>query len=510
MVKSIILERKKFEWRIPNLIERSKLSEHKFEKGKLITPFNQQFQGLLKEESWYYRRMPEYVWLGLIVNSGERNAKLEKCLRIMNCLHELESDEGKEIILPRMSLVFSLSNEKQKVFYNLLDELQVIESLGPLSLVFQNQSPEFLQSIKGYNSSIQKRIKQLNIILKELSDQHSNLSTDIRFLIVYKYMLSGKLQVLDNSIFPEIISRYPYISHDEPEMQLYRPNIRTLEMGISTSFPKNFKFVSDFWKRVSLLTDCEVFYVNTETTKDESIDLKKYKQHVYDILNYYSKLLIETRPLDNRFLVLLGIATYSYKRLIELVDHNLEYTISGRSIMRSIIENYMMTKYLLLEEPNHDDIWREYQDYGIGQYKLIYGRYADDQPTIEGGHVPFEYINLLVSEFKNEEFIDIDTSYFGLGNIRSKFKKVNEEDLWKYYYDYDSIFEHGLWGAIRESSILKCSASGHQYHGIPDIDNFQKLSSVAHDCVMIMNKHLKLLEDQYNLPEIFQEENQNE
>jgi hypothetical protein len=494
------------------MIERTKLSQHKFEKGKLITPFNQHFQDLLKEESWYYGRMPEYVWLGLIINNGDRNVQMEKCLRILNYLHEI--DEGKELDLPKMSLIFTLPDEKQKVFYKFLEELQVIESLRPLSIVFSDQSPKFLKAINGHYISIKMRVKKLNNILEDLSDQHSNLTTDVRFLILYKFMLSGKLHVQNNSIFPEMFTRYTLISHEDPEMQLYRPNIRASEMVMSTEFGReesiDIEFVRSFWKKLSLLTDCEAFYVENETTINEPIDLEKYKQHVYEILNYYTKILTETRPLDNRMQVLLGIATYSYKRLIELVDHNLENTISGRSIMRSITENYMMTKYLLLEEPNHEDIWGEYQDYGIGQYKLIYGRYAEDEPTIEGSHVPFKYINLLVSEFKNEEFIDIDTSYFGSGNIRAKFKKVNEEDLWKYYYDYDSIFEHGLWGAIRESSILKCSAPGHQYHGIPDIENLQKLPSVAHDCVMIMNKHLELLEDQYNLPEIFQEENHNE
>jgi hypothetical protein len=409
------------------LVERSKLSEHKFQKGKLITPFNQNFQELLKEDSWYYGRMPEYVWLGLIISNGDRNVQIEKCLRIMSCLHELELAEGKDVILPRMSLIFSLSAKNQTIFYNLLEELELIKSLGSLSLVFPNHSTEFIDVIKGYTSSIKNRIKKLNGILKELSDQHSNLTTDVRFIILYKYMLSGKLHVMDKSIFPEIVSRYPYISHEAPEMRLYRPNIRALEMGMSSSFGQenrtNLEFVEDFWKRLSLLTECEVFYVNTENTKDESIDLIRFKQHVYDVLNYYSKLFKETRPLDNRLLVLLGIATYSYKRLIELVDHNLEYTISGRSIMRSIIENYMMTKYLLVEEPNHEDIWGEYQDYGIGQYKLIYGRYADENPEIEGSHVPFKYINLLVSEFKNEEFIDIDTAILVQGISAPSLKK---------------------------------------------------------------------------------------
>ncbi|WP_371814480.1 DUF5677 domain-containing protein [Jeotgalicoccus sp. WY2] len=91
-------------------------------------------------------------------------------------------------------------------------------------------------------------------------------------------------------------------------------------------------------------------------------------------------------------LVLLGITTYSYKRLIELVDHNLENTISGRTITRSIIESYMMTKYLLKNEKEHDDIWGEFQDYGIGNFKLLHGRYYEEKPQIENSHVHYNII----------------------------------------------------------------------------------------------------------------------
>uniref|UniRef100_UPI004057B053 helix-turn-helix domain-containing protein n=1 Tax=Agathobacter sp. TaxID=2021311 RepID=UPI004057B053 len=34
--------------------------------------------------------------------------------------------------------------------------------------------------------------------------------------------------------------------------------------------------------------------------------------------------------------------------------------------------------------------------------------------------------------------------------------------------DYDSSFEHGLWGAIRESSLLKCNNPAHKYHCLPE------------------------------------------
>ena len=45
-----------------------------------------------------------------------------------------------------------------------------------------------------------------------------------------------------------------------------------------------------------------------------------------------------------------GIATYSYKRLLEVVDHKLFNSISGRGAVRVLIENYIMMKYLVSTE----------------------------------------------------------------------------------------------------------------------------------------------------------------
>ena len=115
-------------------------------------------------------------------------------------------------------------------------------------------------------------------------------------------------------------------------------------------------------------------------------------------------------------------------------------------------------------------------------------------------------MDLLVSEYTNKEFLDMDTRYFGSGNIKNKFDAVGESNLWKYCYDYDSQFEHGLWGAIRESSILKCTSPGHLFHGIPDVDNQQKMRSVAMDCVMVMNNHLGILKEILGLPEFLGKE----
>ena len=124
----------------------------------------------------------------------------------------------------------------------------------------------------------------------------------------------------------------------------------------------------------------------------------------------------------------------------------------------------------------------------------------NESPNIEKSHVKFNYLDLLTSEYVNKEFIDMDTRYFGNGNIRNKFKEVEEDFLYKYLYEYDSQFEHGLWGAIRESSILKCTTSGHQFHGVPDIDNIQKMPDVGNDMISVMKKHIEIIGEAYPIP----------
>jgi len=208
---------------------------------------------------------------------------------------------------------------------------------------------------------------------------------------------------------------------------------------------------------------------------------------------------VSANPLDEKMNVILGISTYSYKRFKEAYEHNLFNAISGRSCIRVLIESYIMLRYLIKNESLHENIWRDYQFYGIGLYKLVLARHRDSEDR-KLAHFDKDYIEALVNEFKFEEFIDMDTRYFDTQNIRLKAESVNEKELYGLYYDYDSSFEHGLWGAIRESALVKCDNPAHQYHCIPDIENQNRLKSVLPDCIMVMNKTISFLKDIYGIP----------
>lgn len=228
--------------------------------------------------------------------------------------------------------------------------------------------------------------------------------------------------------------------------------------------------------------------------------LKKKKCGDDKIFVYLSELFLTAAPLNEKMSVLLGIATYSYKRLKEIYEHQLFNSISGRSCVRVLIEDYIMMKYLVKNESFHENIWRDYQLYGMGLYKLVLARHRENG-ALEESHFDEKYIEALVNEFKGEEFIDMDTKYFDKQNIRLKAEDVGEKNLYGLYYDYDSSFEHGLWGAIRESSLLKCNNPAHKYHCVPDVEDETRLKTVLPDCIMIMNKTISFLDEIYGIPE---------
>lgn len=472
----------------------SKLADYTFKKGKFIAPFNSIpiMQELSDEKSWTYGRMPEYLWIGLILKQFGRRDGLNKLHSIISTLHRL----APELYTARMSQILKLDATIQKQFYEFMISIDVKEALAPLTVFLTaTQAPIFAECFCCTEISVEERCNVLTETMRGIMDHQSYESTDIRFVALYFNLLSGKVHLRKEQI--DLLVAYPSSIHSDEIMHTARPTIRSLEMMILTFEKTDSKYLQDFWRCISEMTDCSIYSIEFP---EETRDITAYMEDLYKVFIYLSELFTSASPLDERMNVLLGIATYSYKRLKETYEHNLFNSISGRSCVRVLIEDYIMMKYLVKNETSHENIWRDYQLYGLGQYKLVLARHRE-QETSDQTHFDATYIEALVNEFKDEEFIDMDTKYFDKQNIRLKAESVNEKNLFGLYYDYDSAFEHGLWGAIRESSLLKCNNPAHKYHCVPDIEDSNRLKTVLPDCIMVMNKTLNFLNELYGIPE---------
>lgn len=478
---------------------KSKLSEHKFIKGKFITPFNSipLMQELSDEKSWSYGRMPEYIWIGLVFRKFGRTEGMNKLYKIVLQLHKL----APELSTLRLSEMLKLKFDVQEKIYNFILKEIGKDVLSPLTiLITESENSKFCESFFDAKLSIEKRCNELIETMRKIMDHQTHESTDIRFVALYYYLLKGKLLIHQNQI--ELIQNYPQLSHNHEMMRMVRPTIRSLEMMILNIEKPDTIYIKKFWRIISDMTNCTIYKVKFPL-ENRSIDI--YMENLYEIFAYLTELYVTTSPLEDKMNVLLGIATYSYKRLKEVYEHKLFNSISGRNCVRVLIEDYIMMKYLVKNEEKYANIWKDYKLYGLGLYKLVLTKHRESK--IEGEpHFDQNYIEALVNEFKAEDFIDIDTKYFDKQNIRLKADSVDEKQLYGLYYDYDSSFEHGMWGAIRESSLLKCNNPAHQYHCVPDIDNQNVLKSVMPDCIMVMNKTLKFLNELYTLPKSLFEE----
>lgn len=479
-------------------MEPSKLKDHVFKKGKFTTPLNTIMTPLNDDDSWSHGRLPEYLWIGLVLKKYGRSIGFKKIYKIILILHELAPD----LFAPRMSDVLSLKYPIQVSFYKQVLSIVSKDTIAPLTLLLtQSKYPVFAEFFCAPTLDIKQRHDAIVGTMQNLMDHQTHEATDIRFVVLYFGLMSCRLNIPKEE--GTLLLEYPTLDHADEKMRMIRPMIRSMEM-MSLHFETISKdYIAHFWKGISKMTDCSLY---TMHFTNEDRDISTYLEQLHEIFAYLSQLLTSVSPLDEKMNVILGIATYSYKRFKEANDHNLFNSISGRGCVRVMIENYIMIKYLLKKEPEHQNIWREYQYYGLGLYKLVLSRHRGCKNINLTSHFDKDYIEALVNEFVIEESIDMDTRYFDQQNIRLKAEAVNEKDLFGLYYDYDSSFEHGLWGAIRESSLVKCHNPAHKYHCVPDIDDHNNLKSVLPDCIMIMRKTLELLNELYGLPSPIYEE----
>lgn len=477
--------------------KKTKLSEHIFKKGKFITPWNNALGDLLQNQSWTLSRLPEFFWIALILDYYGRENSINMMVAILNKLHDISNN----IEIPFFSQILKLEKEKQELFFSYLCKIINPNVLSPLTLIYTySDYPIFTKFFHSSEMILKDRKNVLESTLKKCYGPQTDFTTDIKFWSFYLIAKNKKLifsTQCEKGI--EAITNYMNTSHDDDRMHTYRPMIRALEGTISSLAMENInneKFLNEFWERISIMSDCNLYTIKFELEESNGID---YINKTKTILIFLTNLFVATNPLNQKMLVILGLLTYAYKIVLEVVEHNLYNTIIGRNVIRCLVELYIMLKYLLKKEKDNLKIWEEFQEYGIGQFKTVLARSRDFQPKTSN-HVSFDLIDVIVNEYKREEFLNMDTSYFDKQNMREKANFVGEKELYGLYYDYDSAYEHGLWGAIRESSVLNCDNPSHQYHFVPDYENQQKLKSIWPDCIYIMNKIIDTINSEYEIP----------
>lgn len=477
------------------IMQKTKLSEHKKIGDTLHTPFAGLLGHQMQLSSWSQDKLPQYIWIALIFDAFGRKDGLNVLGQIMQDLQK------KNICIAELSEVLALDSAKQTAWYNTVDLYVPRRVLCPLSLIFTSHNyPSFFDRYCFPDVPIEEKIDKLMKVIDVNLSYHSNQVTDICFILCWFRATAGKLSIFDGcEITIDAMTEYPKHTHSDEIMNIYGTSLRAMAQGICMNIDCRFSQI--FWNTLSQITACNPMIINynkegMQLSTSYYTDCKKALEYIEATSNDKAQSV--------KFSVIMGLTTYIVKLYDEIISHDLSQTISARIIFRTMVEAYINLKYIIHKESMEPNIYDMFRNYGIGKYKLIMaklreGKYSHDKAS----HLDPKIMELFANELKDENFLEISLGYFDKDSIKKKCEVVKENELYEIYYDYDTNYTHGFWGAIRESSMLFCDNPSHLYHAVPDYQFDQHLLDINADCIMLLKKLFNLISTYIELPDFY-------
>lgn len=465
-------------------MKHSKLEQHVNSNRELIPPFLQGDMGkIIKLQSWSKDRMPEYLWIGLLRKSVDRTTFFEKMWYLKEyILNKYEEDIGK------FSTILKLSDNDKEELFNKIKYLFGNNILDPLIIVSYFDS-QLRNVFYDKNNTNDNRIKEIENLTKEMYDRYSEISMDVRYIIII--LKTNKLRFIKGQSIINVLTEYPTTDFNDPKMEMYKVELSSFEGVI---FGENYEYSNYFYEEMYLMSDCNPLILNFGYN-DKREELKERLIEIKDLLIKSDEI-----KYNHKKDVIMGNLSYIYKIINEIYISKLENSISSRLVMRTLVEIYINLKFISLKEKEDKDIWESYKDYGSGKYKNIYKKIEEGKVTCSNNsHLDKNILKILANELKDEEFIKIDFKNFANKSIRQKFEDVEEKELYDIFYDYDTCFTHGYWSAIRESALLFCDNPLHNYHCVPDNNGEQKLMDISSDYIFILDKIINIVKKELEI-----------
>lgn len=474
-------------------MQRTLLKEHKKHGDTLETPLLQGDLGkIIQLSSWSKDSLPEYYWIALIFNYFGRERGMVAFSNIMKDLKKYH------LLDAELSKILNYPPGDQKLFCEIVDRHVPHSVLVPLTIVLSKyENTYFYKYYVDPSKPIEEKLELLFKIAKDNMTFHEHSSSDICFIVVWFSIYAERLHFMNSLPGLDAFSEYPRTLHSDEKMRLFRPTIRSTFQGLSSM--NDHSFSANFWNELAQITSCDPLII---CFAEENYRMDFYNE-IKDALEFI-KASNNDKKLEKKYEVVMGITTYIIKLFSEIVDNDLANAISGRVILRTMIEGYLNLKFILMKEREQPKIFEMFEDYGTGKIKLVNSKLREGKYSVDdNSHIKPFIVEHYVNENKDEEFINISLGYFDRTSIKNKASIVGEDLLYEIYYEYDTNYSHVFWGAIRESAMLICENPSHLYHATPDYHLEQKLPTVMYDCELVLKKLMECISDYVGLPDSY-------
>lgn len=463
----------------------STMAQHKKVGKTLLPPMLHMLpQDKLKFSSWVNNRLPEVLWAVLCASFIPRKEVLRIFAQIARELSAgaltLETD-GADLTL---SALGASSDGIEKVCAILRRHPEGSRVLRPL-LIFQS-----LPSRDRWIAALQADPEQadgaaLAEAVAKCLDHQSQESTDIRWLILVFKIGMGRAQ------FPEeMISNLRTYMELEPgaeEMRVIRPSIRAAEMAFRMMSPDaddiESHWCTSFWQESLERSECLADGRGAELRPVDMDWLHAAwfeKQH--ELVDRFLRLQSTTR-VDARTDAVFGIALFAGNVLLEVMQGNNRFGISGRLLLRSLTECRITLAYLAAKDDTA--LWLRYRSYGVGQAKLTLLKFDELEECPK--FLNEESLAVIANEDVSEEFVAVDLGHWCSADLRRMAEFAGVKSEYDAYYGWSSTFVHGGWAAVRDASLAVCVNPLHRLHRVPRGVQ-RRLEDVLEDAISLFNR----------------------
>jgi hypothetical protein len=466
----------------PTASDHTTLVKHTRLGSKLLPPMAQLPK--LNPSSWKDERMPEMLWAALLFTQLPREMVFTKIHKLANFIHQFHETDNPPFNLT-LSGINQFQREHQVDFLRILiDSEEYKKALSPLLLFDSLPGREIWNK---YLNNQNLDWEPLMIAVANSLDHQSQVSTDCRWVRLVSVIAAGKLMLPSLEMVKEIAD-YP----NRGDQRKVRPTIRATEIALVDLFEiNNSVWPSQFWAECLEKTDCFLLTKPNQVTFQPGTTVEK-------IRSVYSKLLqhcLETRvttAIDAKHETVFGIAFYSLKLLVELMQINASQTISAQLVLRTMVECFITLAYL--SKKDDEKLWKSYRVFGAGQAKLTYLKLetSEDIPN----YVDIETLKELANEDLWEEFLPIELGHWDNANLRKLSEEAGVKEIYDRYYSWTSSYLHGHWGPIRDTIYDTCGNPLHRLHRIPG-NQQQLLPDVLPDACMIIDRILETVSNCY-------------
>jgi len=452
-------------------------------KGKVLVPPMLEIPNV-QFNSWINDRLPEMIWAALLLTND--NMSRNQALDVFRQVGRFISVNSENEILPEITITGLPGFPREKLL-ELLISIAAKENqrkaLLPL-LIFDSLPAKDIWERALSSRDDKISWESLAHAVAKTLDHQSQDATDCRWLRVYCMMLGGKLKLPAEDLIKEI---YHYPNYGD--MRKVRPSIRACEGSFNMLEEKHDTWAADFWKDCYEKTPCIPLNIKPDYKfKIDSNNIVKSFADIYINLADHAFNTSTQTDINPRHDTIFGTALFSLLLLRELLKADNRISISGRLILRTVVECYITLFYLVKKDD--DELWKSYRVFGSGQAKLSWLKYHDMEVKPE--FVDLDMLKNLANEDMWLEYVQINLGHWENSNLRKMSEDCGVKDVYDKYYSWSSTYTHGHWGAIRETVFDTCGNPLHRLHRIPS-SKAPNHPDVVPDVLQLINGILDLV-----------------